>query len=307
MFNRPLLVVLLGCGILLSKLRAEEWSYTYSAGPRDAFSSAEFLLSLEPQIKSPKGIILLVGPQGVDMRKEVKASPWNRVAKEQECAVLGCLFGDKEGADFSRVDQGGRSAVLAVLNNLSGKSERLRDLGRLKIVPVGRLAGAQFAYEFASRDSERVAGFVCINPYYFNAPPSAALRKIPGFFLVASKEHPISAANVLKMYVDQRKFGALWARIFWEEDPKKNKDMQLAGPFVEQVLIARINRRNPITSVETFKNNDGWSLDLSSFDPPTIMRSGQVARGREDQYAWFCSENLAEAVAKVLLPPAPAQ
>lgn len=300
MSKRLLSAVLLSGFLLISNSQSEEWSYSHPVTSRDAFSSAEFLLSLDPQIKSPKGVIILVGPQGVDMREEVRSSPWNRIAKQQECAVLGCLFGDKEGADFSRIEQGGRAAVFAALTDLSKKSERLRDLGRLKVVLVGRLAGAQFAYEFANRDSDRVAGFVSINPYYFNTPPSAALRKVPGFFLVAENEHPTSAANVLKIYADQRRFGALWARVFWTDGPKKNWDMQMVEPFVEQVLIARIKNKNPVASVVSLNLNDGWSLDLSSFNPPTITESRNVARGLEDQYAWFCSENLAEAIARNL-------
>jgi pimeloyl-ACP methyl ester carboxylesterase len=176
-------------------------------------------------------------------------------------------------------------------------------LDRLKLVLVGNLAGAQFAYEFANRESESVAGFVCINPYYFTIPPSGVVRKVPGFFLVTENEHPTAATNVRQLFSEQRKLGALWAMISWDSSTQTNLDGLMTVPFVEQALIVRIKRKNPIGVLESLGINDGWSLDLSQLSPPTITESRNVPRGQEDRFAWFVSENLAEAVSKLMVKP----
>jgi pimeloyl-ACP methyl ester carboxylesterase len=287
-------------GAFLSHLLAEEWSYSAPPTERDSFLSAEFRLYLDDQIVELKGVIVLLGPQDTDMRNLVRSSPWERLAKQQECAVLGCKFVNKPNQDFSQVDQGGRAALLACLIDFSRKSSRIRDLDRLKLLLVGNLAGAQFAYEFANRESNRVAGFVAINPYYFKTPPSSVLRKVPALFLVEKDAHPISAANVTKLYLEQRRVSALWAMVSWDDARRPKLDLMFAAPFVEQTLIARIKRKNPIGVLESLTLNDGWSLDLSQFTTPTITDSRNVPRGQEEKYAWFVSENLAEAVAKLV-------
>jgi hypothetical protein len=297
------LILLLGTGFWGLSTQAEEWTYSHPVTERDAFVSAEFSLNLDPGIEKVNSVIVLIGAQNIDMRPWAKEDPWNRIALRLGCAVVGCKFVNAKDGDFSRVERGGRIALLDCLVEFSKKSPRLKDLSRLKLILVGNMAGAQFAYEFANRESDKTAGFVCINPYYFYSPATGALRKVPALFLVTENENPVAASSVRALYSQQRRLGALWAGLFLNTRQSRNLPFLLQAPFVEETLIARIRRNNPLGSLENHTVYDGWSLDLTQFSPPTITESKNVPRGKEEQFAWFISESLAQSMAKLLITP----
>ncbi|NJK91821.1 MAG: hypothetical protein HC904_08350 [Blastochloris sp.] len=173
-----MVLTLLGAG----SLGAQPWDYVYPATERDAFASAEFRLGWSGA-GSPRAVIVVVGAQNEDTRAEAVGGRYAAVAAETQSAVLGCKFVNRPGLDFSQTERGGRTALLECLRSLARQSEALRDLDRANLIMVGNLAGAQFVYEFANSESNRVAGFVGVNPYYFNRPVTGGLRKIPGLFL----------------------------------------------------------------------------------------------------------------------------
>ena len=184
------------------------------------FEKAAFRLWVNKDIKTIKGIIVLVPGSNHDGRDMVNDTTWQNLALRHDFALLACYYKDKPHdnmaiEEYVDVQKGSGQALVDILQVFS-KTTQYPELEFAPLALWGMSAGGEFNYEFACWNPERVIAFV-VNKggVYYSALASKATWEVPGIFFIGSEDSPYRNNIVKGLFSINRRFGAKW--IFVEE------------------------------------------------------------------------------------------
>ena len=226
------------------------------------FEKAEFRLWIPNEVKTIKGILVLVPGSNGDGRPWVEISNWQKVierskqnisptlwhniAISHDFALLGCYFTDKHHENmfiekYAKVDEGSGQALLTALDKfaeISGHSE----IGKAPIALWGISAGGQCNYEFSCWKPERVIAYVLNKGgIYYTALVSNEARKVPGIFFVGEKDSPYRNNIIKGIFTVNRRAMALWTLI---EEPgavhEFGVSLEVSKTYFDEVIPLRL-------------------------------------------------------------------
>jgi pimeloyl-ACP methyl ester carboxylesterase len=161
------------------------------------------------------------------------------LARNHSLALVACYFKTDDltiGITYSQAEYGSGRALLAGLAAL-GKASGHPEMATVPIFVLGFSAGGQFSYSFACFCPERVAAFCSNKGGIYNTPVTAAVRAVPGLFIMGEKDQASRHAATRQIYLPNRKLGARWCMamepVFGHNTANANN---LALPFFEAVM-----------------------------------------------------------------------
>lgn len=199
----------------------------------------EFKLWLPEGVGKPKALVVLTPPSQSDGRGDVNDPEWQAFATKHGLGLVGCFFQDdvptgiEQYCDMSHVDEYG----LCTGFRLTSFIERKFGWKHPKLLLWGFSAGGQFNYEFTARYPEDVAAFV-VNKggIYYTALASEKARKVPGLFIVGSKD-ALWRQNILYgIYGVNRIAGCDWSLKVEDTGHSEGKSKAYGMELFEHVL-----------------------------------------------------------------------
>jgi len=218
------------------------------------FEKAAFRLWFREDIKSIKGVIVLVPGSNGDGRDLVFEKNWQELAATHEMALMGCFITDINHDNmaiesYADVKNGSGAALEDVLSNFAVIVHH-PELSEAPLALWGMSAGGEFNYEFVCWKPKRVIAFV-VNKggiYYTSLAPPAAWE-VPGIFFTGAKDSPFRNNIIKGIFSINRRFGAKWVFV---EEPGTAHEFEnsalFALDFFDQVIPVRLASKNKDSS-----------------------------------------------------------
>jgi len=259
------------------------------------FEKAAFRLWVKKDIKTIRGIIVLVPGSNRDGRNMVNDTTWQNLAIRHNFALLGCYYKDKIHdnmaiEEYVDTDKGSGQALLDIIQEFSKTSQH----PELEFAPLalwGKSAGGQFNYEFTCWNSERVIAFV-VNKggVYYSSLASNATWDVPGVFFIGSKDSPYRNNIIKGIFSINRRFGAKWIlieEIGVSHEFKKSKEF--VQFYFDRIIPLRVSE-DEINSSYTLRN-------LTSKGCIGVSSTRQIFPEKDyksEITSWFPNQQIAE-------------
>lgn len=160
-----------------------------------------------------RAVVVLTPGSNLDGRDAVGDPAWQRFARTNRAALLGCHFADarpRQREIYTQAELGSGRALLAALAAWA-KAEREPTLATAPLLLWGHSAGGQFNHSFVLWRPARVGAFV-VNKggYYGELPPSAAAARVPGLFILGEEDLPRRKRAIRRIFLAGLARGARW-------------------------------------------------------------------------------------------------
>ncbi len=280
-------------------------TFDHSIPPGANFDKADFRLWLPPNVKSVRGIALLVPGSNGDGRAQVIDTVWQAFAVKHQLALVGVRLTDKPHdqnflEDYIKVSQGSGQALLDALAAL-GATTKHPELATAPMLLWGMSAGGQFNYEFVAWKPERVIAFV-VNKggVYYSALLPRESRLVPGMLFVGGKDLEFRTNTIVGLFAVNRRAGALWALA---EEPGaahivgRSRDVALV--FFEDMLALRHPPNHSAGPLLPLTERSGLLGDLKqkTFQMMADLPAPTVPT------AWLATERIAKSWASIITSP----
>jgi len=248
------------------------------------FNKAEFRIWI-PEIKTIKGVLVLVHGSNGDARpwvekngwgaiinrtkQNVSSTFWQDLAKRHDMALLGCYYTDNTHDQmfiekYTKVDEGSGQALLDALKQFADKSNH-PEISEAPLAFWGISAGGQFNYEFACWKPERVITFVLNKGgIYYTAMASKAAQRVPGVFFVGEKDTTFRNHIIKGIFSINRRAEAHWTLI---EEPNTThefgKSLEISEKYYDEIIPLRLPE-SINAPLRTLNIEDGYIGDHES-------------------------------------------
>lgn len=260
------------------------------------FEKAAFRLWVKKDIKTIRGIIVLVPGSNHDGRYMVNDTTWQNLAMRHNFALLGCYYKDRIHdnmaiEEYVDAEKGSGQALLDIIQKFS-KTSRHPELEFAPLALWGESAGGEFNYEFTCWNPQRVIAFV-VNKggVYYSSLASNATWEVPGVFFIGSKDSPYRNNIVKGIFSINRRFGAKWILI---EEIGVSHEFEKSKEFVRFYFDHIIPLR-----VSNDKINSSYTLrKLTSKGYIGISPTGQILpdldHHQSEITSWFPNQKIAK-------------
>lgn len=256
--------------------------------PGANFDKAEFRLFVPPDVKTARGIVVLVPGSNGDGRPMADDEFWRSFAAKEQVALVACRFTDKPHEqgfieEYVNVSKGSGQALLDAVAMFAKQSNHA-ELATAPFFMWGMSAGGEFNYEFVAWKPERVAAFI-VNKggIYYSSLVSRAARAVPGILFVGEKDLDSRTFTVKGLFGVNRRAGALWALA---EEPGLahvvGSSQELGALLFSEVLAA---------SPGSITEKSGTLGDIRTF----ALKPAAGASTANVLTSWFLTERLAQA------------
>ena len=260
------------------------------------YEKASFRLWIPDNVKTIRGIIVMMPGSNSDGRDMVYDTLWQKIAARHDFALLGCYFTDKnhphmEIEEYADAKNGSGQALLDVLPEFSVTSSH-PELSEAPLALWGMSAGGEFNYEFVCWKPERVIAFI-VNKggvYYSSLAPAGAWE-VPGVFINGEKDSPFRNNIIKGIFSINRRFSAKW--IFAEEPGTAHefkKSGEFARFFFDNIIPLRLSA-DTVNKIYKLKN-------LVTKGYIGIIPSGAILPDIDnvqvDITSWFPNQEIAE-------------
>ncbi len=171
--------------------------YQVEGKPADNFRYAAVQCWLPPK-KEIRGVLCIVlHPDGLNGRTLKDSKPWQALAFENGCALIGISIvssGDPTKLWFE-AGNGSGDALLGAISHFADISGR-ESLRNARVVLAGVCAAGQFSYEFAAFQPDRTAGFVTIGGAKHRLSIARYALHVPALLVPTPDRGPEAAANL---------------------------------------------------------------------------------------------------------------
>jgi len=275
------------------------------------YDTAEFRLWIPEEVKSLKGILVIVPGSNMDGRSWVEASGWQRVIENTKVTVpvsfwqslarrhgfglLGCWFTDKPHEnmfieEYAKVSEGSGQALLDALRELAKLSGHI-EIADTPLAFWGISAGGQYNYEFACWKPDHVITFVLNKGgIYYTALAPQASRLVPGIFYVGGKDSPFRNNIIKGIYSMNRRAEALWTLV---EEPGKvhefGASLEMSETYFDEVIPLRLPERSG-EQLRSLKLEDGYLGDFNTL----TYSSYSADKAKENPTIWLPTQKIAE-------------
>jgi len=286
--------------------------YDVSIPPGKNFDKAEYRLWIPNEVKTIKGVLVLVSGSNGDARSWVEALGWQKIinrsnklsvsptfwqdiARRHGLALLGCYYTDKLHEqmfieEYVKVDEGSGQALLDALKELaeiSGHSE----LAEAPLAFWGISAGGQFSYEFACWNPQRVITFVLNKGgIYFTALATKTAREVPGIFFVGEKDSPFRNNIIKGIFSVNRRANALWTLV---EEPDAvheiGQSLEVSATYFDEIIPLRLPEFYG-GALQTLNLTDGYLGDHSS----ATYTKYDSKRAKEGPTSWLPNKKIVQ-------------
>jgi len=213
--------------------------------PGTNYAVAAFRFWCPQEVRTVRGVAVLVPGSNGDGRPLVNDPFWQAFARQHELALTGCFFKDHPHEDmnieeYARASAGSGQALLDALARFAREAAR-PEVAAAPVVFWGHSAGGEFNYEFACWQPGRVLAFV-VNKggYYFTHLAPASTRQVPGLFFIGERDEEFRSQSIRGIFAINRRAGARWVLAI---EPKAGHEPgrthELAATFFGAVLQAR--------------------------------------------------------------------
>jgi dienelactone hydrolase len=260
------------------------------------FEEAAFRLYFNNDIKTIRGIIVLVPGSNRDGRNMVNDTVWQNLALRHDFALLGCYFKDRfhENMAIEEYVAAERGSGQALVNSLQvfSKASQHSELEFAPLALWGMSAGGEFNYEFTCWNPERVIGFV-VNKggVYYSSLASKAAWEVPGVFFTGSKDSPYRSNIVKGIFSINRRFGAKW--MFIKEigvSHEFGKSKEFVKFFFDNIIPLRVSADKINSSYTLKKMTSTGYIGVSS----TQQILPDIDYKQSEITSWFSNQQIAE-------------
>jgi len=284
--------------------------YNITIPPGNNFNKAEFRLWI-PEIKTIRGVLVLVHGSNGDARSWVEKDGWGTIvertnqnvpstfwqdlAKRHDMALLGCYYTDNTHDQmfiekYTKVDEGSGQALIDALKLLADKSNH-PEIAKAPLAFWGISAGGQFNYEFACWKPERVITFVLNKGgIYYTAMATKATQRVPGIFFIGEKDTPFRNHIIKGIFSINRRAEALWTLI---EEPNTThefgKSLDISEKYYDEIIPLRLSE-SISAPLRPLKTDEGY---LGEHNSLTYVKYDKELASKKPT-SWLPNKNIAE-------------
>jgi hypothetical protein len=258
---------------------------TINARETENYQWAMFRLWIPEEVKTIRGVLVLVPGAGVDGRALADNPGWQAFAREEQFALVSCYIKGRIGRVAYLAKNGTGDALIQGLSHLAARGRR----PEVKDAPLliwGHVVGGQFAHAMACYAPERIIAFAAVKSQQFRAIPKPKTFQVPAVLVAGSKDSLKRIQGQYNLLYRNRPKGALWCLAIEKGgyDEPGNSGPILVAPFFKSILKKRMPKGEGAVSYKSL-------AALSEKDG----HLGHIPTGKTTTYNDF-SESRARAV-----------
>lgn len=253
---------------------------------------ADFRLWVPDEVDVLRAVIVLVPGLNSDGRPLAGDADWQRLAREQGAALLGCSMRGQQGGAYWEAERWSGAVLLRALDELGGRAGH-RELATAPLAMWGHSGGGQFNFNFACWKPARVLAFVVNKGAYYTGQPGEAVRALPALWIVGQNDTDQRAANITGLFVENRRLDAHWGLAL---EPNASQEVghtkELGISFLASVLRAAGGNDKSRAAVPA---EGAWLGDLTTHDIRPESRATPAPDGKARLNSWLPDEAAARA------------